>query len=64
MTGNGKLSKRDMATLDKAWEILSRWSEWAEDEGMENNDVCGYLYDMAMSAVCGLCEFISNYEEA
>ena len=60
MTSKGKLSKRDMATLDKAWEILSRWSEKAE----ENNETDTYLYDMAMSAVAGLCEFINEYKEA
>lgn len=60
MTKDGKLSKRDIQTLDKAWEILSRWSEKAED----NDEVDEYLYDVAMNAVCGLCEFVNNYEEA
>ncbi len=58
----GKLSKRDMDTLNKAWDILSRWTEWAEDNGMDDVQVSGYQYDVAMNAVCGLCEFIENYE--
>lgn len=58
MTKTGKLSKRDMATLNKAWEILSHWSEKAED----NDEVDEYLYDVAMNAVCGLCEFVTNYK--
>lgn len=60
MTKTGKLSKREMETLNRAYEILSSWSDKAEDNG----NVDEYLYDMAMSAVCGLCEFIRNYEEA
>jgi len=58
MTKNGKLSKRDMDTLNKAWAILSKWTEKAED----SDEVDGYLYDVAMNAVCGLCEFVTNYE--
>lgn len=58
MTKDGKLSKREMETLDKAWTILSRWTEKAED----NDEVDEYLYDVAMNAMCGLCEFINNYE--
>ena len=54
----GKLSKRDMDTLNKAWGILSRWTEIAEDRP----EIDEYLYDTAMNAVCGLCEFIENYE--
>lgn len=62
MTKNGKLSKRDMDTLDRAWGILSRWTEWAEDEGMDDVQVSEWQYDMAMNAVVGLREFIENYE--
>ena len=58
MTKDGKLSKRDMDTLNRAWAILSRWTETEEESG--NSDE--YLYDVAMNAVCGLCEFIGNYE--
>lgn len=58
MTKDGKLSKRDMDTLNKAWEILSRWTEIEE----EQNNSDDYVYDVAMNAVCGLCEFIGNYE--
>lgn len=60
MTKTGKLNRREMETLNKAWEILSRWSEKAED----NDEVDEYLYDVAMNAVAGLCEFVNNYEEA
>lgn len=67
MTKDGKLSKRDMATLDKAWEILSRWTEIYEQEE-EQEDECvdpeyEYMYDSAMNAVCGLCEFIKMTEK-
>jgi hypothetical protein len=55
---NGKLNQREMATLNSAWGILSKWSELAED----NEEVDEYLYDVAMNAVAGLCEFINNYE--
>lgn len=58
MTKSGKLSKRDMETLNRAWEILSRWTETEEEQ--DNSDE--YVYDVAMNAVCGLCEFIQNYE--
>lgn len=64
MTKNGKLSKRDMATLNKAWEILSHWSEVNEDKADSEEWEDSYIYDSAMNAVCGLCEFINNYEEA
>lgn len=50
---NGKLSKRESDTLLKAWEIVSRWSEWAEESGLEET----YEYEVAMNAVVGLCEF-------
>ncbi len=58
MTKTGKLNKRELETLNKAWDILSRWSEKAED----NDRVGEYLYNVAMNAVCGLCEFIYNYK--
>lgn len=64
MTKDGKLSKRDMDTLNRAWEILSRWTERAEEDadrlGYEADT--DYAYSSAMNAVCGLCEFIGNYE--
>jgi len=55
---NGKLNQREMQTLNKAWGILSDWGEWAED----NDKADEYLYEVAMNAVAGLCEFINNYE--
>lgn len=58
MTKTGKLSNREMETLNRAWDILSRWTEVAED----NEATDEWLYDMAMNAVAGLCEFVSNYE--
>lgn len=65
MTKNGKLSKRDMDTLNKAWGILSRWTEWAEEDadahGYEADT--DYAYSCAMNAVAGLCEFISMNEK-
>lgn len=64
MTNTGKLNKREMDTLNKAWTILSRWTEWAEEDadrlGYEADT--DYAYSSAMNAVCGLCEFINNYE--
>lgn len=63
MTKTGKLSKRDMATLNKAWNILSDYTQ-ARDDNEDYNELCeDHLYINAMSAVCGLCEFIGNYEE-
>lgn len=62
MTKNGKLSKRDMDTLNKAWGILSKWTEWAENEGMDVVEVSEWQFDMAMNAVAALCEFINDYE--
>lgn len=66
MTKNGKLSKRDIQTLDKAWGILSKWTEIYENDN-ESEDGCvnseyEYMYDNAMAAVAGLCEFIHEYE--
>ena len=58
MTKTGKLSKKELETLNKAWEIMSKWSEVAED----NPAIDEYVYEVAMNAVCGLCEFINNYE--
>ena len=64
MTKTGKLSKRELETLNKAWEILSRWSEVkerkAERNGYEVDTDC--LYNDAMNAVAGLCEFVNNYK--
>ena len=58
MTKTGKLNKRELETLNKAWQILSTWSERAEDDA----DTDEYLYEVAMNAVCGLCEFVNNYD--
>lgn len=64
MTKTGKLSKRELETLNKAWEILSRWSEKAEEDADRHGYEADtdYVYSSAMNAVCGLCEFINNYE--
>jgi hypothetical protein len=64
MTKNGKLSKRDMETLNKAWEILSDYTQVREDRE-DYTELCeDDLFTNAMTAVAGLCEFIGNYEEA
>lgn len=60
MTKDGKLSKRDMNTLSKAYEILSDWTQVMEDN--DESVVEDYVYSSAMNAVVGLCEFIGNYE--
>lgn len=52
----GKLNKREMATLCKALDILS---DWTEHEESANNDGT-YEYDNAMAAVVGLCEFVNT----
>lgn len=64
MTKDGKLSKREMDTLNKAWGILSKWADKAEEKTdpylMTGNE--DYLYTHACYAITGLCEFINNYE--
>ena len=64
MTKTGKLSKRELETLNRAWEILSRWADKAEEktdpELMTGND--DYLYTHACYAITGLCEFVNNYK--
>lgn len=62
MTKNGKLSKRDMETLNRAWEILSDWTQLIEDKMEQGENTDEYTYGSAMNAVVGLCEFIGNYE--
>ena len=66
MTKNGKLSNREMETLHKAWTILSRWTEVQEEDAERHGyePDTDYVYSSAMNAVCGLCEFVNNYEEA
>lgn len=65
MTKTGKLSKRDMAALNRAWEILSDWTQIVEDDatakGEDPDD--NPLFGSAMNAVMGLCEFIGCYED-
>lgn len=66
MTKTGKLNKREMETLRKAWIILSDWTQLKEDECADDEESYGQLYDdykytSAMNAVCGLCEFIGGY---
>lgn len=64
MTKNGKLSKTEMATINRAWGILSRWTEWVEADADKHGYEADtdYAYSCAMNAVCGLCEFIGEYE--
>ena len=64
MTKTGKLSNREIETLNRAWEILSRWAEWQEEEAERHGyePDTDYNYSSAMNAVCGLCEFVNNYE--
>lgn len=63
MTKDGNLSEREMRTLNKAWGILSKWTEIqerdAESHGYEPDT--DYCYTNAMYAVVGLCEFMNNY---
>jgi hypothetical protein len=44
-----------MDTLNKAWSIISRWLDWADENDVDPED---YQYESAGNAVCGLCEFI------
>jgi hypothetical protein len=61
MTKTGRLSNRDMAAIEKAYEILSEWTQIIEDR--EGDDVWDdYVWSNAMNAVAGLCEFVNNYE--
>lgn len=53
---NGNLNKNELATLYKAWDILSAWSEWAEEHGTAETEE----YSDAMTAVYGLCEFLGS----
>ena len=53
---NGKLNRRESETLLKAWEIVSKWTEWAEENGLGET----YEYGSAMNAVVGLCEFTAS----
>lgn len=62
MTGRGKLTKSEMETLSKAIEILTRWTEWAENDGMDYNEVSGWQIDRATNAICELYDFIESYE--
>ena len=61
---NGKLNKREMATLNKAWEILSDLTEWFGQEfdmhGFDVATVNDYL--MAERAAAGLGDFIDGQE--
>lgn len=65
MNKAGKLSKRELETLYKAWGILSKWTDFAERDaeahGYEAD--ADYTYSSAMAAVAGLCEFTGSYEE-
>lgn len=55
----GRLSARDMQTIERALEILSDWSEVMEEKGCTLDD---YLYDVASSAVTSLAEFVGEYD--
>lgn len=65
MTKDGKLSKRDMAALNRAWEILSDWTQLVEDDANSKGEYPDEnpLFGSAMNAVMGLCEFIGCYED-
>lgn len=49
--------------MNKAWTILSDWTQVTEDRMEEGDDFDDYVYSSAMNAVVGLCEFIGNYEK-
>lgn len=61
---DGKLNKREMATLNKAWEILSDLTEWMEQEadmyGLDAATESDYL--SAERAAAGLGDFIDGQE--
>jgi len=65
MTKDGKLNKREMAVINRAWEVLSDWTQLVEDKavarGEDPDD--NPLFGSAMNAVMGLCEFIGCYED-
>lgn len=65
MTKTGKLNKREMAVLSRAWEILSDWTQLVEDTALEKGEDPDEnpLFGSGMTAVVGLCEFVSCYED-
>lgn len=54
-----------MAALDRAWGILSDWTEAVADKADERgkDPYEDYAYSCAMSAVAGLCEFLGTYDD-
>lgn len=61
MTKDGKLSKRDKATLERAYEILSNWSRLYEGNALESEHeelLDREPFVSAMNAICGLQDFI------
>ena len=64
MTSKGKLSKRDLDCLNRAWGILSDWTQIVEDDAIAKGEDPDEnpLFGSAMNAVMGLCEFVGCYE--
>lgn len=65
----GKLSKREVETLNRAWSIVSDWIGWQEENGFDcdadGNDFDDqHAYDSAGNACVGLCDFIMCMKEA
>ena len=65
MTKDGKLNKKEMIALNRAWEILSDWTQLVEDRAVARGEYPDEnpLFGSAMNAVMGLCEFVGCYED-
>ena len=58
---NGKLNKREMATILRAQDILNDWIDYQEERGIDSDNDA--LTCSACNAVVGLVDFISGYDE-
>lgn len=56
----GKLNKREMETIRKAYDILNAWIDYQEDMGIDSDNDCAT--NGACIAVVGMVEFIEEYE--
>lgn len=58
---NGKLNKREMATILRAKDILNDWIDYQEECGIDSDNDA--LTCSACNAVVGLVDFIGEYDE-
>lgn len=65
----GRLSQRELQTVDRAWEILSDWATMMDKrEEAKGGDALDLfenpLYNDACNAIAGLCEFLASYRQS